>query len=145
MTPNPEQLQVRVSVLSNIPAPDDEPVKLVCGGGSAILSYWVAPISGGGCASATFGGVRKVALGAPNDEALSGHRLAQNGLIHFSFHEVHNLDWIADIMIRNRVHHCHTDELFAGLRHFIATFKDETFECVARTIAIAHDKGAELP
>jgi hypothetical protein len=145
MTLNPEQPQVRVAVLSHMPVPGDEPVELLCGGGRALLKYWVARISGGGRASVTFEGVRKVALGAPNEEALSGHRLAQNGLLHFSFHEVHHSDWITDLMNRNSVHHRHADELFAGVRHFIATFKDETFECVARTIAVAHDKGAELP
>ena len=133
-----------VSVLAQFPAPGNEPVKLICGGDGAVLTYGVAPVSGGGLATVTFKGIRKIVLGHPNDEALGGHRFASHGLTWFAFHEVSNSDLIADLKHVNRVHPRHTDELFAGLRHFIATFKEETFECVARTLEVSHSKEAEV-
>ena len=68
---------------------------------------------------------------APNDEALSGHPLHGRGLDHYSTYEVLKSSWIEHLEVGNRVHSNHKPSQFSELRHFIATFHDELFECVA--------------
>jgi hypothetical protein len=69
--------------------------------------------------------------GSPNDEARGGHPLFQYGLGFYGLFEVQNSPWIQEIMVANRLHPRHTDALFSGYRHFIACFKDVTFEIVS--------------
>lgn len=80
-------------------------------------------------------------LGSPNDETLHGHRLYAAGLRHYAAFEVRNSDWIASLEKMNRVHSSHEPEAYADLRHFIWSFHDSTFECVAKgyTCAVIDD------
>ena len=72
-------------------------------------------------------------LGPPNDEAFGGHRLARKGLQPYGAFEVINSEWIQLLEKINSVHHRHDRERFLeGKRHFIITFHDSVFECVAR-------------
>jgi hypothetical protein len=75
-------------------------------------------------------------FGAPNDEAISGHPLYQKGLQPNSAFEVMNSPWIGSLEEMNRVHQHHSRERFARLRHFIITFHDSTFECVAESYSV---------
>lgn len=77
-----------------------------------------------------FDGVLSAHIGSPNDEALGGHPLANCGLSHYQFHEVFNSPLIAELEHRNRVHHRHDASIFRNRKHYIITFKDETFEVV---------------
>lgn len=71
-------------------------------------------------------------LGPPNDEAFGGHRLAKKGLEPYGAFEVINSEWIQLLEKMNSVHHRHNRERFLeGKRHFIITFHDSVFECVA--------------
>lgn len=122
-----------VRELSDAPVPYDY-IDLHCADDwSARLRFLIAPSHGGGRAVVTFEGCHGTCVGAPNDEALSGHRLAQQGLQAYAFREVTNSDWIAEMEIRNRVHPRHTASIFDGYRHFIVSFHDVTFECIARS------------
>ena len=69
-------------------------------------------------------------FGAPNDEALGGHRYAKIGLGYCSAYEVLNSEWIRELMVANRIHPNHKDSLFDSKRHFIFTFHDSTLEFV---------------
>lgn len=69
-------------------------------------------------------------FGAPNDEVLGGHPLTRFGLRAYDFFEVKNSPWIAELRDANAIHPRHNDTLFNNRRHFIATFKDVTFEVV---------------
>jgi hypothetical protein len=72
-----------------------------------------------------------VGFGAPNDEALAGHRLYASGLRHYSVHEVIHSSLIADLERRNSVHPRHDRESYLkGHKHYIFTFQDRTLECV---------------
>ena len=71
-------------------------------------------------------------FGSPNDEALRGHPLYDRGLESYQAFEVMNSSWIRALEKMNRVHSRHRPEMFAGYRHFIWTFHDRLFECVAR-------------
>lgn len=73
-------------------------------------------------------------FGHPNDEALPGHPLYVDGLDQFAYgiFEVLNSSWIREIERQNRVHFPNATDWAVGLRHFIFTFHDSTFECVAQ-------------
>ena len=71
-------------------------------------------------------------FGLPNDEALSGHPLSRIGLEPYRAYEVLGSAWIEELSAKNSVHPNHRSDSFADMHHFLFTFKDELFECVAR-------------
>jgi hypothetical protein len=72
-------------------------------------------------------------LGPPNDEALLGHPLAARGLSHYGAYEVIDSSWIRKLERMNSVHDRHdSSRFFKDKRHFVFTFHDSTFECIAR-------------
>ncbi len=74
-------------------------------------------------------------FGYPNDEALPGHRLYSSGLGGYGIFEVLNPSWPKRLEQQNRV--AYPDrELYSSPRHFIITFHDSTFECLADDIAL---------
>jgi hypothetical protein len=75
-------------------------------------------------------------FGSPNDEALNGHPLGGRGLGFYGVFEVRNSSWIRSLERMNRVHPQHDPSRYQGLRHFIFTFQDGTFECIARQIRV---------
>jgi hypothetical protein len=75
-------------------------------------------------------------FGPPNEEAISGHRLAKLGLEPFSAFEVLSSAWIADLEHANRVHPYHHASQYAGLRHFIFTFHDSVLEFIAEDFEV---------
>jgi len=71
-------------------------------------------------------------FGLPNDETLSGHPLYSRGLRWYSVWEVQASSWIHQFERVNAVHEQHSPQRFlANKRHFIFTFHDSTFECIA--------------
>lgn len=76
-------------------------------------------------------------LGPPNDEAFGGHRLAKSGLHPYGSFEVINSEWIQLLEKMNSVHPRHNKERFLkDKHHFIITFHDSVFECVARSYRV---------
>ena len=73
------------------------------------------------------------ALGGPNDEAISGHPLYARGLDSYGAYEVQHSSLIRGMERMNSVHPSHNPKRFENLRHFIFTFHDDTFECVAES------------
>jgi hypothetical protein len=73
-------------------------------------------------------------LGPPSDEAIAGHPLAARGLRPYGIYEIKQSSWIRSLETMNRVHPKHSSEAFSRLRHFIFTFPDSTFECVAEGV-----------
>jgi len=69
-------------------------------------------------------------FGYPNDEALGGHPLAKKGVRFYETYEVERSSWIAEKTEQNRVNFPNTAEDTRS-RHFIFTFHDSTFECIA--------------
>ncbi len=59
-------------------------------------------------------------LGYPNDEGLDDHPLYGRGLTFYAAHEVVNSSWIRQVGFS-----------LANYHHYILTFKDSTFECIA--------------
>jgi hypothetical protein len=91
-----------------------------------------SPEDGEAMALVRFVGCRAHMLGAPNDEALRGHPLASRGLQPYGAHRVRNSSWLRSLERMNAVHPHHRPELFHGYEHFVLTFHDSTFECIAR-------------
>lgn len=80
------------------------------------------------CASQTFG--------SPNDEAIHGHPLHKKGLKSYSAVEVVKSSWIKKLERMNSVHDRHDPKRFERYRHFIFTFHDSMFECVAESYSV---------
>jgi hypothetical protein len=108
------------------------PMPLLAQGSSDLVLVFRAQTGPGGEAKA---GVVEASMclvsqfGYPNDEALSGHPLWGHGLGFYGIHEVLDSSRVARFEAQNHV-------AFPGLtpppkRHFIITFHDETFECLA--------------
>ncbi len=70
-------------------------------------------------------------FGPPNDEAFQGHPLYARGLRPYGAWEVENSSWIRLLERMNSVHPSHRPEHYEAHRHFIFSFHDTTFECVA--------------
>jgi len=70
-------------------------------------------------------------FGPPNDEAFSGHPLAERGLTPYAVFEVTDSSWIRALEKMNSVHPRHSPKRFLdGKRHLVFAFHDSTFECV---------------
>jgi hypothetical protein len=77
-----------------------------------------------------FDGCSVTKFGYPNDEALAGHPLYERGLRPYGVFDVPNSSWTRELTAQNRVSFPKTPD--STKRHFIFTFHDNTFECVAR-------------
>lgn len=73
-------------------------------------------------------------FGYPNDEALAGHRLYSKGLGFYGCFEVVDSEWVNELRRSNKVTFPDA-EIMLDARHFIFTFHDSTFECLARDVA----------
>ena len=82
-------------------------------------------------------------LGPPNDEAFQGHPLSPVGLEPYGSFEVHHSSWIKQLARMNSVHPYHDEKRFlSGRRHFILSFHDTTFECIAKEYSVAVVNGS---
>ena len=70
-------------------------------------------------------------FGAPNDDLIIGHPYYKIGLKPYSFYSVEDSDWIKEIIRIQSLHPYYNEESVKNLNHYILTFKDNTFECIA--------------
>jgi hypothetical protein len=129
--------QDRVVALAGVPAADaGAPMPLVIANEwNLFLSYGLAPDSQEQ-AILKFTSSRIHSIGPPNDEALQGHPLWHRGLCAYAILEVVGSSWIRSLERMNRVHPRHNPERYKALRHFIFTFHDGTFECIAKDVIV---------
>jgi len=80
-------------------------------------------------------------FGPPNDEAFSGHPLAARGLEPHSVFEIEESSWHRGLVQMNAVHPYHKAEQFADLKHWVFSFHDTTFECIASSFGVALARG----
>lgn len=90
-----------------------------------------------GVATLTFNGAIIYKSGYPNDEVIASHPYYPFGLSLYKMFEVINSDWVDAIEKMNRIHRLHNPERFKSLKHYIITFKDLTFECIAKSVEIS--------
>ena len=72
-------------------------------------------------------------FGYPNHDVLGGHSLFKHGLRYSGVFEVIGSTWIQQLDAQNRIIFPDSD-IFSERRHFVFTFHDSTFECIARDI-----------
>jgi hypothetical protein len=94
-----------------------------------LLSYLLR--DGEGVVIVDFQASRAHSLGSPNDETLHGHPLARTGLTSYAVFEISNSPWIEVLRQIGSVHRLYNAKRFAQLKHYIFTFHDCTFECIA--------------
>jgi hypothetical protein len=78
-----------------------------------------------------FEGCSKYSIGSPGEETLSGHPYYKLGLESGLFYELINSDLIESLKKNDSVHDSHNPEAYDKLKHYIITFRDEMFECIA--------------
>ena len=136
------QFERRRPVLLHQPIPDDCHVKVLIEpfgplGGKIDIKFTQFGLI---VEDISFNSVSAHYNGWPNDEVLHAHRLWGRGLTFYAMHEVVNSDWLAELERRNSVHPRHIPGLILRDRHFIGTYQDGTFECIARGIEWAGKK-----
>ncbi len=88
-----------------------------------------------------FESYRSYMFGPPNDEAFSGHPLAARGLQPYGAFRIADSSWIRQLERMNSVHPYHNPKRYDELSHFVFSFHDSTFECVAKGFTISHHQG----
>ena len=82
-------------------------------------------------------------FGPPNDEALNGHPLFERGLMFYGVFEIQDSSWLRKLEKMNSVHDRHDKQRFmCSKKHFIFTFHDSTFECIAEGLDIEVSTGS---
>jgi hypothetical protein len=79
-------------------------------------------------------------LGPPNDEALGGHPYSELGLGPYSFYELLDSDLMVKLKSYNRFHRSNNPDSYRDYHHYILTFKDQLFECVATGFEVVKHK-----
>ena len=80
-----------------------------------------------------FEGCLATCFGNPGDETLTRHPLYGSGFEPYRAMRVMNSPWVERLREMDSVHPQHDPSTYAALRHFIFSFHDVTFECVARS------------
>lgn len=80
--------------------------------------------------------------GPPNDETFTGHPLAERGLHPYGVFEVKASSWIRQLERMGSVHEHYNASRYRRLRHYIFSFHDSTFECVAESFTAALREGS---
>jgi len=79
-------------------------------------------------------------FGFPGDETVVWHPYYQLGLRAGGFYELENSDWIAELQEIDRLHRQHNPASWTNKKHYILTFKDSLFECVAESYTMLESK-----
>jgi len=79
-------------------------------------------------------------FGIPSNEIIIGHPYSKLGLQPYSFYQLEDSDWIKELMKIDSVHPYYNKEKWASYKHYILTFHDNMFECVAKDFEIRESK-----
>jgi hypothetical protein len=92
----------------------------------------------------------KYAFGMPGNESIFFHRYTKLGLSSFSFFELEDSPMIKELQDIDRQHPYYNGSKWDNYKHFILTFHDNMFECVAQGFHIEHkntalfDRGVDI-
>jgi len=124
--------------LTNVPRPDyGAPCPIVIADeGRLVLSYWEIdqpPYKATTAALALVSFVNPYMhmFGPPDEDGISGHPLANRGLYPCSAFRVEHSSLVRRLLETNSVHEVPAPKASEPLQHYIFTFHDSTFECVA--------------
>lgn len=94
------------------------------------------------CVVLLWSGAASACMSAPNDEAISGHRLYPRGLADVVWAgRVQESELVKVLERQNSVHPFHNPARFTGLTHFVLPLKECVVECVAEHVAVVRDEG----
>lgn len=85
------------------------------------------------CYNYKFGGI--------NDEVISGHPLYSHGLEAYEAHEMIHSKWLDEEEKINSIHSNYSHAVWEKRKHYIFTFHDEIFECIAEGYRVEIFKG----
>lgn len=80
-------------------------------------------------------------FGGINEEVISGHPLFEHGLEAYAAHIIENSKWIQEQSKINAVHKNYSQALWDKRKHYVFTFHDEIFECIADGYKVEVFKG----
>lgn len=80
-------------------------------------------------------------FGFPDDEALHSHPFYKFGLEPYSAHYLEKSPWIDEFIKMESKHPSFKPDKFNGLKHYIFTFHDSTFECIAMDFSLQEKNG----
>jgi hypothetical protein len=89
-----------------------------------------------------FTGYSSYMFGALNDEVFHAHPLAARGLHPYGAFQIENSSWIRQLAKMNSVHPDHDPERYKRRRHYVFSFHDSTFECVANGFTVSTHEGS---
>ena len=72
--------------------------------------------------------------GYPNDEVGLPSKI--KGIEIYGISEIHNSEWIKELMINNRSHSSHSDKHYSNYKHYVVRFKDVTLEVISTNYKI---------
>ena len=79
-------------------------------------------------------------FGSPSSETLTGHPYYKYGLTYYAGHSLEQSPWIDTLARINEVHPYHDSEKFKSYNHYIFTFHDRTFECIAQSYQASYEQ-----
>lgn len=82
----------------------------------------------------------KYTFGMPGNESMYGHPYSKLGMQACSFYELRNSDLIESLREIDKIHPFYNSERWKMYKHYILTFHDNMFECVARGFEIIEEK-----
>ena len=81
----------------------------------------------------------KYIFGLPGNETIQGHPYSKLGMKSFSFYELRNSDLIKSLQEVDKIHPYHNPEKWDTYKHYILTFHDNMFECIAQNFEIREE------
>ena len=96
-------------------------------------------IYGTGIFALKFKGYLKYAFGLPGEETIYGHPYSKLGMKSYSFYELKDSDLIKSMQGIEKVHPHYNPKKWELYRHYILTFHDNMFECIAQDFEIREE------
>ena len=81
----------------------------------------------------------KYTFGIPGNETIPGHPYSKLGMRSCSFYELKNSDLIQSLQDIEKVHPQYSAEKWKMYKHYILTFHDNMFECIAQDFEIREE------
>lgn len=81
----------------------------------------------------------KYTFGSPGEETLHGHPYSKLGMKSYSFYELVDSDLIKSLQDIDKVHPDYNPEKWIMYKHYILTFHDNMFECIAQGFEVREE------
>lgn len=81
----------------------------------------------------------KYTFGLPGAETIQGHPYSKLGMKSYSFYELKNSDFIKSLETIEKIHPYYDSTKWEKYKHYILTFHDNMFECIAQDFEIREE------